>query len=327
MSETITVEESLMANVQPHRIDVHHHFFPQEYVAERNDSIAPPRLLTDWTPARMIEDMDAGGVAISITSITTPGVWTGEVEKSRRLARICNEYAARLVQEYPGRFGFWAALPLPDAEGSLRELEYALDTLHADGVGLITSYEDKWLGDSAFDPVLEELNRRGTVVYTHPTAPACCHNLIPDVNDSLIEFGTDTTRAIARLTFSGASSRYPNVRLIFSHAGGTMPFLYERFARASQAPDIAARMPNGFLHEVKRFFYDTAQASHEFALASLTRLVPISQILFGSDAPYRKAREFPPMLADWGFSESELRAIDYENALRLLPELRASQAV
>ena len=316
-----------MTNATPHRIDVHHHFFPPEYIAERREGIgASPRMLTEWTPARMIEDMDEGGVATSITSITTPGVWTGEADKSRRLARICNEYAARLVQDYPGRYGFWAGLPLPDVEGSLRELEYALDTLHADGIGLITSYEDKWLGDPAFDPVFEELNRRGAIVYTHPTAPACCHNLVPDVNDSLIEFGTDTTRAIARLTFSGASSRFPNVRLIFSHAGGTMPFLYERFARASLAPAIAERMPNGFLNEVKRFFYDTAQASHPFALASLTKLIPISQILFGTDAPYRQAREFPPMLAEWGFSESELRAIERDNALGLLPQLRANTA-
>jgi predicted TIM-barrel fold metal-dependent hydrolase len=310
----------------PHRIDVHHHFFPPEYVAEVRESAAQP-VIRQWTPTRALEDMDQGGIAISITSVTTPGVWVGDVEKSRRLARICNEYAARLVQDYPGRYGFWAALPLPDAEGSLRELEYALDVLHADGIGLITSYGDKWLGDPAFDSVLDELNRRGTIVYTHPTAPACCRGLIPEINESLIEFGTDTTRAIARLTFSGAATRYPNIRWIFSHAGGTMPFLYERFARASAAPAIAARMPNGFLHEIRRFFYDTAQASHEYALASLTRLIPISQLLYGTDAPYREAREYPPMLAEWGFSESDLRAIEYENAFRLLPGLRASRAV
>jgi predicted TIM-barrel fold metal-dependent hydrolase len=315
-----------MTTAQPYRIDVHHHFFPPEYVAEVRDSAAQAAI-RQWTPERALEDMDQGGVAVSLTSITTPGVWVGDVEKSRRLARLCNEYAARLVQGYPGRFGFWAALPLPDAEGSLRELEYALDTLHADGVGVITSYDNKWLGDPAFDPVFEELNRRGTIVYTHPTAPACCHGLLPDVNDSLIEFGTDTTRAITRLTFSGAAARFPNVRVIFSHAGGTMPFLYERFARASTAPAIAGRLPNGLLHEIQRFFYDTAQASHPFALASLTRLIPISQILYGTDAPYREAREYPPMLAEWGFSASDLRAIEYENALRLLPDLRASRAV
>ncbi len=315
-----------MAEPQPNRIDVHHHFFPPEYFTEVRQNVGLPAA-AGWTPARMIEDMDQGGVATSITSITTPGVWVGDVERSRRLARICNEYAAQLVRDYPGRFGFWAALPLPDAEGSLRELEYALDTLHADGIGLITSYDQKWLGDPSFDPVFEELNRRGAVVYTHPTAPACCQGLLPDINDSLIEFGTDTTRAIANLTFSGASTRYPNIRLIFSHSGGTMPFLYERFARASQAPKIRERMPAGFLAEIQRFFYDTAQASHPFALASLTRLIAISQILFGSDAPYRHASDFPPQLQEFGFSEADLRAIDYENALRLLPELRASRTV
>lgn len=316
-----------MTNAAPRRIDVHHHFFAPEYVAALPEAVGAQAVARDWTPARALEDMDQGGVATSITSVTTPGVWVGDVDRSRRLARLCNEYAARLAQDYPGRYGFWAALPLPDAEGSLRELEYALDVLHADGIGLITSYGDTWLGDPAFDPVLEELNRRGTVVYTHPTAPFCCHNLVPDVADAIIEFGTDTTRALARLLFSGAAARYAGVRFIFSHGGGTMPFLYERFARASNAPAIAARLPNGLLHEIQRFYYDTAQASHATTLASFTRLIPISQILFGTDAPYRQAREYIPMLAEWGFGESDLRAIEYENALQLLPGLRAGHAV
>lgn len=311
-----------MTNAAPHRIDVHHHFFPPEYVAETGRALTSQSVIRDWTPAGSLQDMDQGGVAKSITSVTTPGVWVGNVTRSRHLARLCNEYAARLVQDYPGRYGFWAALPLPDAEGSLRELEYALDVLHADGIGLITSYEDKWLGDPIFDPVFEELNRRGAVVYTHPTAAFCCQNLLPDVNDSMIEFGTDTTRAIARMLFSGAAARFPDVRLIFSHGGGTMPFLYERFLRAGAAPSLSDRLPNGLLHEIQRFYYDTAQASHPTTLASLTRLIPVSQILFGTDAPYRRASEYPPLLAQWAFSESDMRAIEYENALRLLPHLQ-----
>ena len=304
------------------RIDVHHHFFAPEYVAEIGRQLTAQRVVRDWSPVWAIDDMDQGGVATSITSVTTPGVWTGDAAKSARLARICNEYAAQLVRDYPGRYGFWATLPLPDTNASLRELEYALDTLKADGIGLITSYGDEWLGDPAFDPVFEELNQRGTVVYTHPTAAACCAGLIPDIADAIIEFGTDTTRAIARWLFSGSAVRYPNVRMIFSHGGGTMPFLYERFLRASAAPALAAKLPNGILHEVRRFFYDTAQASHEMTLASFTRLIPVSQILFGTDAPYRNAREYAPMLASWGFSADELQAIERGNVMALLPRLQ-----
>jgi predicted TIM-barrel fold metal-dependent hydrolase len=111
-----------MSEARPHRIDVHHHFFAPEYVSQIGPALTNQRVVTDWSPAWAIDDMNQGGVAISITSVTTPGVWTGDAGKSARLARICNEYAAQLARDYPGRYGFWAALPLPDIEGSLREL-------------------------------------------------------------------------------------------------------------------------------------------------------------------------------------------------------------
>ena len=216
----------------------------------------------DWTPARSIDDMDKNGVATAVTSVTTPGVWLGDNAQGRRIARECNEYAARLVRDYPGRFGAFAALPLPDVEGSLREAEYALDTLKADSICLLTSYGDKWLGDPAYAPVFEELNRRKAVVYTHPIAPNCCRNLVPDIADPVIEYGTDTTRTIASLLFSGAAARYRDVRFIFSHGGGTAPFLAERLARVPVARnDLGARVPNGVLYELKKFHYDTAQAA------------------------------------------------------------------
>jgi predicted TIM-barrel fold metal-dependent hydrolase len=311
-----------MATTNAHRIDVHHHFFAPEYVAEIGRQLTGQRVVMDWSPTWAIDDMDEGEVATSITSVTTPGIWVGDAAKSARLARICNEYAAQLARDYPGRYGFWAAIPLPDTDASLREIEYALDTLHADGIGLITSYGDKWLGDPSFDAVFEELNRRGAIVYTHPTAAPSCTGLIPDIPDAIIEFGTDTTRAIARWLFTESAVRYPNIHVIWSHGGGTMPFLWERFLRASQAPNLAARLPNGVLNEVRRFYYDTAQASNEMTLASLTRLIPLSQILYGTDAPYRNAREYGPMLREWGFSEADLEAIERGNALRLLPRLQ-----
>ena len=174
--------------------------------------------------------MDRAGVAGSITSITHPGLWYGDIEETRRLARECNDYAAKLATDYPGRFGIFASIPLPDIEGSLREIEYAFDTLKADGIGVMTSFGDKWLGDKTFDPVMRELDRRNAVLYTHPTVASCCRNLLPDVHYSVVELATDTTRAIANLVFTGTASRYPNIRFIFSHAGGAMPFIYQRFA-------------------------------------------------------------------------------------------------
>ena len=308
----------------PHRIDVHHHLSPPQYVAELTARKMGGRPTLDWTPAKSIDDMDKAGVATSVTSIAATGVRLGDDATARRLARECNEYAAKLVQDSAGRFGMFAVVPMPDVDGSLREIAYALDVLKADGIGLLTSFGDKWLGDPAFVPVMDELHRRKAVVYTHPTAANCCRNLIPDVTDAVIEFGTDTTRTIASLLFSGTAARCPDIRFIFSHAGGTLPFLTERFTRLPLAnKSLEAKVPNGALYELKRFYYDVAQAAHPMALASLLKLVPVSQVLFGTDYPFRTSADHVKGLAEYGFSASDLRAIDRDNALRLLPRLKA----
>jgi 6-methylsalicylate decarboxylase len=309
----------VMRAAAPQRIDVHNHLSPPLYL----DALRPLKLLSqqtlDWTPARAIEDMDRAGVATSITSITTPGVPAGD--NARRLARECNEYAAKLAMEHPGRFGSFLVLPVPDIDGCLKEIEYGLDTLKADGIGLLTSYGDKWLGDPLFNPVFEELNRRKALVYTHPTSANCCRNLIPGVSDATIEYGTDTTRAIARYVFTGASARYPGVRIIFSHAGGTMPFLIERFVNLAKTAQYARQLPQGFSAEASKFYYDTAQASNPVAMSALKKVIPVSQVVFGTDYPFRTSEEHVKGLAECGvFSAKELRGIDRENALRLLPD-------
>ena len=315
--------EAQMATVKPHRIDVHHHHTPPPYVAAITArSIAGP--VRDWTPEKSLADMDKAGVATALTSITTPALRFLDEAGARTLARECNEYTAKLVADSKGRFGMFAAMPMPHVEGTLQEIAYALDTLKADGIGLLTSYGDKWLGDPAFAPVMDELNRRKTVVYTHPTTANCCANLMPDVPESIIEWGTDTTRTIASLVFSGTAARCQDMKVIFSHGGGTMPFLTERFVRLPLInKNLAARVPNGVEHELKRFYYDTAQASHPMALASLTKLVPVSQIVFGTDFPYRTAADHVKGLTAYGFSASDLARIDRENAVRLIPRLKA----
>ena len=157
-----------MATAKPHRIDVHHHHTPPPYVAAITAKNIPGPV-RDWTPEKSIADMDKAGVATALTSITTPGAcgsWT--TPGARKLARECNDYTAKLVADSKGRFGMFAVMPMPYVEGTLHEIGYALDTLKADGIALLTSYGDKWLGDPAFTPVMEELNRRRAVVYTHP---------------------------------------------------------------------------------------------------------------------------------------------------------------
>lgn len=306
----------------PHRIDTHHHVAPPKYVAEFKGDLQPPVIA--WSVSKSLDDMDKAGVATSITSVTTPGkAFMGK--DGRRVARECNEFSAGLMRDHPRRFGMFAALPLTDVEGSLREIEYSMDVLKADGVSVFTSYDDKWLGDPAFEPVMAELNRRKAVVYTHPDAPNCCRDpLVPEIREPVIEYGTDTTRAITSVIFTGTAVRYRDIRWIFSHGGGTAPFLAERLIRVpSLNKKLAAAVPDGAMAELQRFYYDVAQIAHPVPLAALVKFVPISQILWGTDFPFRFSHEYVAALTAFGLSEGDLRKIDRENALALLPRLKA----
>jgi 6-methylsalicylate decarboxylase len=306
-------------------IDVHHHITPPAYAQELiSRGINEPPLMR-WSVQRSLDEMDKAGVATAITSITTPGVWFGDDGAARRLARKCNEYAATLAGDHPGRFGMFASLPLPDVAGSLEEIEYALDTLQADGVGLLTSFDDKWLGDPAFDPVMGELNRRKAVVYTHPTVADCCRGILPVVHRAVVEFQTDTSRAIGSVVFTGTAARFPDIRFIWSHGGGTMPFLYERYIRMPQLyPAVQANLPNGVDYELKKFYYDVAQVAHPAALASLVRVAPTSHILFGTDYPYRTSADHVKGVTSFFTDEAERRGVLRENALALMPRLKAA---
>jgi len=308
----------------PFRVDMHHHLVPPDYVtAVHNKLPALPPPTASWTIQKTIDDMDAAGVQTSILSVTTPGLWLGDAAASAKLARACNDYAAKLMQDNKSRFGSFAAVPLPSADATLTEIAYALDTLKADGISVFTSYDGKWLGDPAFVPVFDELNRRKAIVSVHPTTAACCGNLIPFIPDNVVEFGTDTTRTIASLVFSGAAERWPDIKFIFSHAGGTMPFLIERFEFLARMPQAAKMVPNGVRAPLQRFFYDLAQASNPAALGALRLLVPTSQIVFGTDFPFRTGPEHVANLARCNIDPADLRRIERDNAVALLPRLRA----
>jgi len=306
-------------------IDVHHHIAPPAYVQElvARGLSEPP--LFRWSVQKSLDDMDKAGVATALTSITTPGVWFGDDGAARRLARKCNDYAATLVRDHPGRFGVFASLPLPDVDGSLEEVAYALDTLKADGVGLMTSFEDKWLGDPAFEPVMEELNRRKAIVYTHPTVADCCRGILPVVQRAVVEFQTDTSRAIGSVLFTGTAARFPDIKFIWSHGGGTMPFLYTRYLRMPQLnPNVQPNVPNGVDYELKKFYYDVAQVAHPAALASLVHVAPSAHILFGTDFPYRTSAEHVKGVTEFFTDEAERRGVLRDNALALMPRLRSA---
>jgi 6-methylsalicylate decarboxylase len=312
------------------RIDIHQHFVSPSFYATLNakNATAPIPGLAAWkgySPATAVETLDRVGVATAMLSITAPGVWFGDVQEARTLAREMNEYAAaKLVADYKGRFGLFAVLPLPDVEGSLKEIEYAFDTLKADGVGLLTSYGTAWLGDPSFAPVLAELNRRKAVVYTHPTDAACCQNLIPRVANQMLEYPMDTTRTIASLIVSETANRCPDIRFIFSHAGGTLIGVAGRLLGAEMNADNLAKPPaaNSRLHHLRRFYYDTAGSANPVNMQALKTLVGTSQIVFGTDAPFVDGAPQVQGLQRAGFSAEELRGIERNNALTLVPRLK-----
>lgn len=311
-------------------IDLHHHILPPVYLAEARDRIIaqqqgylPARVL-EWSPQASLAQMDQNGVQTSIVSVSTPGVWFGNAQSARALARKCNEYAAQLVKDYPGRFGFFASVPLPDTQGSLQEIEYALDLLKADGIVLLTSYEDKWPGDPAYAAVFDELNHRKAVVYFHPTVPSCCRNLIPNVPAVFTEVPHDTTRAITSLLFSGSFTRFRDIRFIFSHAGGTVPMLADRLWQYSkQMKELADKLPNGVEYELRKLHYEIASSANAPAIASLMKLVPVSQIMFGSDYPFVPIEVTADGMSKLGLSAANLQAIGRDNAIAFLPRFKA----
>jgi predicted TIM-barrel fold metal-dependent hydrolase len=319
----------LLVNQKPYRIDTHHHILPPAFLAEERARVMEasqginPDVIDGWTPRRTLDDMDRAGVATSVVSISTPGVYYGDAAQGRRLARLCNDYGASLIRDFPGRFGMFAAIPLPDVEGSLREIEYGLDTLKLDGIGLMTSYADRWPGDPAFFPVFQELNRRKAVVYFHPAAPTCCGSLVPNVSSALIEYPTDTTRCAASLAVNGVFSKCPDIRFIFSHGGGSLPTFAARLDRLfTRVKAISANLPNGALYEFQRQYYDVVSTTNPSTMAGLLKFVPTTQMLLGSDFPYRPAVEEVEGLRKLDlFSDAELLAIERENALRLMPRL------
>jgi predicted TIM-barrel fold metal-dependent hydrolase len=312
---------------KPHRIDVHHHFYPpwlQE--AWRNANVRNAPVVQRWKQEAGLEQMDRGGVATAILSLPTglnlPHLNT---EEAQRLTREVNDYALKLSSDHPGRYGLFAFMPMPNVDATLKEIEYALDTMKADGIGLNTSYGNKWLGDPAFTPVMEELNRRKAIVYVHPLAPDCCNTLMSYVPASFTEYPQDTNRTVMSLLFSGTFTKTRDVRWIFSHAGAAVPLLAGRVNSLSkiQLRNTAEKLPDGIDFELKRLNFETANAAYVPNMAALLKFVPSSQVMFGSDYPYVSVTENVGDLLKAGMSAADLKAIEYETAMRLIPRLKA----
>jgi 6-methylsalicylate decarboxylase len=314
-------------------IDTHHHILPDFFWQETENAHAPVGGLAplQWSKQVSISFMDDAGIDVAVVSLSTPGVHTGDSAKARALARRCNEFSAELVHARPDRFGGFACLPLPDVDASLEELACALDVLGLDGFVLFTNSNGVYLGDHALEPVFEELERRKTIVFVHPnpSPDAGVHSL--GLPDNLLDFPTDTNRAVAQMHYTNRFARTPNVKYIFSHAGGSIPYLAARFAIIDEMGFIAGGEQRGTAADMfRRMYWDTALSASDPVLRMLRDVAGINQVLYGTDFPYLRrdlaVKSKRQLLQSSALNDLERRGILGGNASRLFPRLHSALA-
>jgi 6-methylsalicylate decarboxylase len=309
-------------------VDLHHHVIPDFYWEASNEDgnaaggINPPR----WSLDGAIAYLDEAGIDVAVPSISTPGVHFGDDAAARDLARRVNEYLAGIKRDRPDRFGAFAVLPLPDVEGSLEQIQYAIDVLEVDGVSIFTNAGGSYLGDSRFDPIFTELQRRAAVVFAHPTASPdpIAHTL--GLPDTLLDYPVDTSRAIAKMHYSNTFARTPDVKYVFVHAGGTIPFLASRFEIVDEMNVIPGTEERGAFRDVlPRLHWDTASAFSDPVLHMLRSVAGLGNVVFGTDYPYPRDTisigGLRHLETTAELDDDERRAVLGGSAARLIPRL------
>lgn len=310
------------------RIDVHHHFLPDDYVEswgkEKLGSITAAGSVAPWSVDLSLELMALAGVETVITSISSPGWPAHDAETVAAVCRTANETAGRLRHDHPRHFGMFGNLPLPDVDRTLAEIAHCFDVLAVDGVAMFTNYGGKYLGDPSFDPVYAELARRNAVVFVHPITPPGGKSLHV-VSESTLDYPFETTRAVVNALFYGLPARFPSLRFIFSHAGGTVPYLAGRVATFSALNSaFQQRGFEGVMPALAGFWYDITQSANAATFAALRAVVPTNKLLFGTDVPFARKAQIESNavgLAQLDLTGPERTAIDRTNALALFPRL------
>jgi predicted TIM-barrel fold metal-dependent hydrolase len=317
------------------RVDVHAHFLPEPYQRALHEAglvrVDGGMPVPEWSADAHLAAMAARGVTTSMLSVSSPGLHFLQGAAARRLARDVNEIGAGLRRDHPGQFGVFAALPLPDVEGALAEIDHAYDHLGVDGICLETNARGLYLGDPAFAPVFDALERRKAVVFLHPTSPECLAQIGMGYPAPLLEFPFDTARTVVSLVYAGVLRHRPNIRVILSHGGGALPILVSRIAMVAQTPLATPRPEHGaaeVLAEVQRLYFDLALCATPATLAALLQITDLSHVLFGTDYPFAPPPAIDGNTAAFGkmmdtLTPEQRRMVEYGNAVTLFPRLKA----
>jgi 6-methylsalicylate decarboxylase len=321
-------------------IDVHHHVVLPEYEAAllRAGAGDPSRpFRRNDSPEVECEKMAELGIAAAVINpLSVAGVHHGDDAHARYLTESVNEAQARFVARMPKKFGFFAALPLPDVDGALRQMEHALDRLGADGVIFLSHQNGCYIGDPAFDPLYAEMDRRAVAAFIHPTIPPNIESLKLRLWPAYVEYAFDTTRVAANLIYHGLMGRYPDIKWILAHAGGTLPYLSLRLrlmeeleagGRKPPFPFVGAgrpfneRVPEGVTPYLDKFYFDVALSGAKAPMAALCEIAQPQHIVYGSDWPFVEKSFVVEQLDNLTrmphFAGDRFAALARDNAMRL----------
>ncbi len=332
MTSTTSSQQATRAMPQPRRIDVHAHFVPDFYrqAAEEAGFGKPDGMpgIPKWSLESALATMDRNGIEVAMLSISAPGIHFGEIQATIKLARQVNEHAAEIVAQHPQRFGFFAMLPLPDVEAALREAEFALDVLNADGIVITSNQDGIYPGDPRYEPVFAELGRRNANLFIHPTSPSCTCEGGTELNfpRPIIEFMFETTRVVTNLILTGTTRRHSGLQLIIPHAGAALPVLADRIAGVlGMLPMTSQLKPDDVFLELRRIFYDVAGFALPRLLPALLEITDHDHLLYGSDWPHSPEPVVAALIAKLEastlFDEQRLSALWHGNARSLFPRL------
>ena len=255
-----------------------------EYLIEfGTPSMSFPMALFDYQ--QRINDMDAEGIDISVVSLTSPNAFWGTAEVSAESAQIINDDMAAAQTSFPGRIRFLATLPWEFPERAAQELERAVG-LGAVGVMTLANIRGIFLNDALFDPVWADIEKRGLPVLIHPTVPPGSEKMDLGTHRLLgpVGFMFDTTLAIARMILDGFIDRFPDLKIIASHAGGYLPYVSKRmdlFFEQVNVDEKITDLPSTYL---ERIYYDSIIYQAD-GLQSLINLAGPDRVMFGTDYP------------------------------------------